>query len=149
MLSKRKTALARVVTNEEHSNEFLLTQSFVFHALWLARRCIENKEANVTIAMSVKRKQSVLSIKDKQSTLVRLERGEKGTNLSAEYGVSMQRISDIRVGFIPILFFSCMFLTRRLFDCSHTPEMSLSIIENVTSITRVCVCVLWSKIYKH
>ena len=39
---------------------------------------------------------SVLSIKDKQSTIVRLEKGEKGTNLSAEYNVSKQQISDIR-----------------------------------------------------
>ena len=35
--------------------------------------------------MSLKHKQSVLSIKDKQSIIVRLEKGEKGTNLSAEY----------------------------------------------------------------
>ena len=27
---------------------------------------------------------------------MRLEKGEKGTNLSAEYGVSKQQISDIR-----------------------------------------------------
>ena len=38
-------------------------------------------------------KRSVLSIKDKQSIILRLE---KGTNLSAEYGVSKQQISDIR-----------------------------------------------------
>ena len=38
--------------------------------------------------MSLKRKQSILSIKDKQSIIVRLEKGEKGTNLSAEYNVS-------------------------------------------------------------
>ena len=55
--------------------------------------------------MSVKCKRSVLSIKDKQSLIVRLEKGEKGTNLSAEYGVSKQQISDIRVGIISILFF--------------------------------------------
>ena len=36
------------------------------------------------------------SIKDKQSIIVRLEKGEKGTNLSAECGVSKQQISDIR-----------------------------------------------------
>ena len=41
-------------------------------------------------------KRSVLSIKDKQSIILRLEKGEKGTNLSAEYGVSKQQISDIR-----------------------------------------------------
>ena len=66
---------------------------------------MENKEASVTIVMSVKRKRSVLSIKDKQSIIVRLETGEKGTNLLAEFGVSTQQISDIRVGFIAILFF--------------------------------------------
>ena len=54
--------------------------------------------------MSVKRKRSVLSIKDKQLIIVRLERGEKGTNMSAQYGVSTQEISDIRVGFIANLF---------------------------------------------
>ena len=45
--------------------------------------------------MSLKRKRSVLSIEDKQSIILRLEKGEKGTNLSAEYGVSKQQISDI------------------------------------------------------
>ena len=44
----------------------------------------------------LKHKGSVLSIKDKQSIVVPLEKGEKGTNLSAEYGVSKQQISDIR-----------------------------------------------------
>ena len=46
--------------------------------------------------MSLKRKRSVLSIEDKQSIILRLEKGEKGTNLSAEYGVSKQQTSDIR-----------------------------------------------------
>ena len=46
--------------------------------------------------MSLKRKRSVFSIKDKHSIIVRLEKGEKGTNLSAEYNVSKQQISDIR-----------------------------------------------------
>ena len=35
-------------------------------------------------------------MKDKQSIILRLEKGEKGNNLSAEYGFSMQQISDIR-----------------------------------------------------
>ena len=48
-----------------------------------------------TIIVSLKRRQSVLSIKDKQSIILRLEKGEKQTNLSAEYGVSKQQISDI------------------------------------------------------
>ena len=46
--------------------------------------------------MSLKRKRSVFSMKDKQSIIGRLEKGEKGANLSAEYGVSKQQISDIR-----------------------------------------------------
>ena len=46
--------------------------------------------------MSLKRKQSILSIKDKQSLILRLEKGEKGTNFSAEYGVSKQQISGMR-----------------------------------------------------
>ena len=45
--------------------------------------------------MSLRRKQSIFSIKNKQSIIVRLEKGGKGTNLSAEYGVSKQQISDI------------------------------------------------------
>ena len=32
---------------------------------------------------------------DKQSIIVQLEKGEKGTNLAAEYGVSKRQISDI------------------------------------------------------
>ena len=47
------------------------------------------------IIMSLKRKRSVLSIKDKQAIILRLEKEEKGTNLSAEYGVSKRQISDI------------------------------------------------------
>ena len=46
--------------------------------------------------MSLKRKRTVLSIEDKQSIILRLEKGEKGTNLPAEYGISKQQISDIR-----------------------------------------------------
>ena len=49
-----------------------------------------------TIIMSLKRKRSVLSIKDNQAIILRLEKEEKGTNLSAEYGVSKRQISDIR-----------------------------------------------------
>ena len=58
---------------------------------------------------------------------MRLERGEKGTNLSVEYGVSKQQISDVRVGIFFFYSFSFMFSTR-LFGCSHRPEVSLSII---------------------
>ena len=46
--------------------------------------------------MSLKRKRFVFSMKDKQSIIGRLEKGEKGANLSAEYGVSKQQIPDIR-----------------------------------------------------
>lgn len=46
--------------------------------------------------MSTKPKRTTLSIKDKQSIILRLEKGEKGTDLSTEYGVSKQQISDIR-----------------------------------------------------
>ena len=53
-------------------------------------------ECLFTIIMSLKRKRSVLSIKDKQAIILRLEEEEKGTNLSAEYGVSKRQISDIR-----------------------------------------------------
>ena len=49
-----------------------------------------------TIIMSLKRKRSVLLIKEKQAIILRLEKEEKGTNLSAEDGVSKRQISDIR-----------------------------------------------------
>ena len=49
---RAKAALACVVTNEEHLNEFWLAQSCVvaikvkFYTLGLASRCIENREAS-------------------------------------------------------------------------------------------------------
>ena len=46
--------------------------------------------------MSTKRKQSVLSIKDKQIIILRLDKGEEETNLVLEFGISKQQISDIR-----------------------------------------------------
>ena len=46
--------------------------------------------------MSLKSKRSVFSMKDKESIIGQLEKGEKGTNLLAECGVSKQQISDIR-----------------------------------------------------
>ena len=45
--------------------------------------------------MSTKRKRSILSIQGKQSIILRLEKGEKGTSLSSEYGVGKQQISDM------------------------------------------------------
>jgi len=51
---RAKAVLARVGTNEEHSNEFWLAQSCVvaikvkFHTLWLAWRCVENRSISVT-----------------------------------------------------------------------------------------------------
>ena len=46
--------------------------------------------------MSTKRKRAFLSIKDKQIIISRLDKGEKGTNLAQEFGISKQQISDIR-----------------------------------------------------
>ena len=46
--------------------------------------------------MSAKRKRAVLSIKDKQTIISRLDKGEEGTNLAQEYSISKQQISDIR-----------------------------------------------------
>ena len=60
-----------------------------FHAL-LARTLLQ--ECLFTIIMSLKRKRSVLSIKDKQAITLRLEKEEKGTNLSSEYGFSKRQI---------------------------------------------------------
>ena len=42
--------------------------------------------------MSTKRKHTILSIKDKQIIISRLDKGEKGTNLAQEFGISMQQI---------------------------------------------------------
>ena len=39
--------------------------------------------------MSTKRKRAVLSIKDKQIIISRLDKGEKGTNLAQEFGISI------------------------------------------------------------
>ena len=44
--------------------------------------------------MSAKRKRAVLSIKDKQTIISRLDKGEKGTNLDQEYSISKQPRSD-------------------------------------------------------
>ena len=46
--------------------------------------------------MSTKRKRAVQSIKDKQIIISCLDKGEKGTNLAQEFGISKQQISDIR-----------------------------------------------------
>ena len=52
-------------------------------------------ECLFTIIMSLKCKRSVISIKDKQAIILRLEKEEIGTNLSAEYDFSKRQISDI------------------------------------------------------
>ena len=103
---RARAALARAVTNEEHLNELWLAQScFVgkwnFTLCWLVQHGMQIKtslrhEHFFPIIMSLKRKRTVLSIEDKQSIILRLEKGEKGTNLPAEYGISKQQISDIR-----------------------------------------------------
>ena len=46
--------------------------------------------------MSIKRKRAILSIKDKQIIFSHLDKGEKGTNLAQESGISKQQISDIQ-----------------------------------------------------
>jgi len=46
--------------------------------------------------MSTKRKQAILSIKDKQIIISHMDKGEKGTNLAWEFGISKQQISDIQ-----------------------------------------------------
>ena len=51
---------------------------------------------NSNDSMSTKRKRSFLSIKDKQILISRLDKGEKGTNLALEFGISKQQISDVR-----------------------------------------------------
>ena len=46
--------------------------------------------------MSTQQKQSVLSIKDKQTMISHLDKGEKGANLALKFKISKQQISDIR-----------------------------------------------------
>ena len=46
--------------------------------------------------MSTQQKQSVLSIKDKQTMISHLDKGEKGANLALKFKISNQQISDIR-----------------------------------------------------
>ena len=52
-------------------------------ALYAKQTSWRRQEHLFTIIMSLKRKRSVLSIKDKQSIIARLEKGEKGTNLAS------------------------------------------------------------------
>ena len=46
--------------------------------------------------MSTQQKQSVLSLKDKQTMISHLDKGEKGANLAIKFKISKQQISDIR-----------------------------------------------------
>ena len=46
--------------------------------------------------MSMQWKQSVISIRDKQTIISHLEKSEKGTNLALKFKISKQQISDIR-----------------------------------------------------
>ena len=46
--------------------------------------------------MSTQQKQSVLSIKDKQTMISHLDKGEKEANLAIKFKISKQQISDIR-----------------------------------------------------
>ena len=45
--------------------------------------------------MSTQRKQSILLIKDKQTIISRLEKGEKGTNLALKFKIGKQHIKDV------------------------------------------------------
>jgi len=44
----------------------------------------------------MKRNRAILSIKDKQIIISCLDKGEKGTNLAQEFGISKQQISDVQ-----------------------------------------------------
>ena len=45
--------------------------------------------------MSTQQKQSVLSIKDKQTMISHLDKGGKGANLAIKFKISEQQMSDI------------------------------------------------------
>ena len=47
--------------------------------------------------MSTKQKRAVLSIKDKQIIISRLDKGEKGTDLAQEFGISKQQKTGSRL----------------------------------------------------
>ena len=64
--------------------------------------------------MSTKRKQAVLSIKDKQIIISRVD---KGTNLAQEFGISKQQISDIRKNKDKILKFTDSIETSEGLKC--------------------------------
>ena len=66
-----------------------------FHALLAHSANKLHYVTNVYSRLSLKRKRSVLLIKEKQAIILRLEKEENGTNLSAEYGISKWQISDI------------------------------------------------------
>ena len=46
--------------------------------------------------MSTQQKQSVLSIKDRQTMISHLDKGEKGAILALKFKISKQQISDMR-----------------------------------------------------
>ena len=55
-----------------------------FHAAYVNTRPIDRKLKIIT-AMSTQQKQSVLSIKDKQTMISHLDKGEKGANLAIKF----------------------------------------------------------------
>ena len=74
-----------------------------FRVGYVNTRAIDRKLKSKT---STKRKQAVLSIKDKQIIISRLDKGEKETNLAQEFGIRKQQISDIRKNKYVILKFT-------------------------------------------
>ena len=89
--------------------------------------------------MSTKRKRAVLSIKDNQIIISPLDKGEKGTNVAQEFGISKQQISDIQKNKDKVLKFSDSIetskgLSRKCLTASR--NVSLSLEEGVKSVSQ-------------
>ena len=62
---------------------------------WFCNHKTNRSSTQINSEVYTQRNQSALSIKNKQKIISRLEKGEKGTNLSLEFKINKQQISYI------------------------------------------------------